>query len=81
MSWYRATLYPKLTNYLGAGVDDIRREFLSNARGIVIDVGPATADSLRFYDPSKVEHVYLIEPTESFKPYIVQNQTASSVNS
>jgi len=81
MGWYRDTLYPKLTNYLGADIDDIRREFLSNVRGIVIDVGPATADNLRFYDPSKVEHVYLIEPTESFQPYIEKNQAASSVNS
>ena len=81
MGWYRDTLYPKLTNYMGAGVDDMRGEFLSNARGIVVDVGPATAENLRFYDPSKVEHVYLIEPTESFQPYIEQNQAASSVNS
>ncbi|MEE8342775.1 MAG: hypothetical protein V3R51_03140, partial [Gammaproteobacteria bacterium] len=28
MGWYRDTLYPKLTNYLGAGLDDMRREFL-----------------------------------------------------
>jgi len=81
MGWYRDTLYPKLTNYLGAGLDDMRREFLSNTGGIVVDVGAGTADNLRFYDPSKVDRVYLIEPTESFQPYIEQNQAASSVQS
>ena len=81
MGWYRDTLFPKLTNYLGAGIDDIRREFLANAQGIVVDVGPGAADNLRCYDPSKVAHVYLIEPNGSFQPYIKQNQAASSVNS
>lgn len=81
MGWYRDRLYPKLTSYLGAGIDEVRREFLANAHGIVVDVGPGPADNLRFYDPSKVEHVLLIEPAESFRPYIIQNQAASSVSS
>ena len=81
MGFYCNHLYAKVTDWVGRGKEDLRREFLAGAKGIVLEIGPATADNLVCYNPEKVEKVYLVEPHKPFGPYIRANQAKTSIQS
>lgn len=81
MGFYCDYFYPKITDWVGGNTEDLRREFLESAAGIVLEVGPATADNLVCYNPEKTAKIYLVEPHEPFGPYIKANQARTSIES
>ncbi len=63
--WYHRLVVPRLTD-LACGLSQIeeqRRKIVPQASGRVLEVGIGSGHNLPFYDCSRVEHVYGIDPS------------------
>jgi ubiquinone/menaquinone biosynthesis C-methylase UbiE len=67
MGFYRDRIYPQLVSALGdpAPIRDHRRQLLSEARGIVLEVGVGSGANFGHYDPGRVDKIYALEPNRA----------------
>jgi ubiquinone/menaquinone biosynthesis C-methylase UbiE len=64
MLFYRDHVYPHLVRILGdpAPIQGVRRPLLSEARGVVLEIGVGPGVNFNYYDPAKVTKLYALEP-------------------
>jgi ubiquinone/menaquinone biosynthesis C-methylase UbiE len=64
MGFYRDHVYPQLVARLGdpPPIQRRRRELLSTARGVVLEIGVGPGVNFVHYDPGKVTKLYALEP-------------------
>lgn len=69
MSVYKERVLPHLINWAcgNAVIEDLRRELVPLAAGRVLEVGIGPGINLPFYDPSRVEQVWGLEPSRGMR--------------
>ncbi|KAF8543633.1 S-adenosyl-L-methionine-dependent methyltransferase [Trichophaea hybrida] len=55
-------------------------KIMSQAHGIVIDLGPGSGLTLPYLDPTKLHHIYGIEPCTHLHPQLSRNIAASGLS-
>ena len=65
-SEWQKSLYKVAQPYILAEADKIyanpKRELLSQAKGRVLEVGAGTGETIKYYDKSKIDVIYGVEP-------------------
>lgn len=82
MSFYENHILPHLLN-CACGLKDIaaqRQKVVPQAAGKVLEVGIGSGLNLPFYDQSRVEMVWGLEPSEGMRRKAQKNLNASSIN-
>lgn len=69
MTFYRTHILPKLTHWVCSlqSMENLRKKVVPMAGGRVLEVGMGSGLNLPFYDPSKVEHLYGLEPSDTLR--------------
>lgn len=69
MNWYEQTILPLFINLAcGTGVfRQQRAKLVTQARGVVLDVGAGSGHNFPFYDPKLVEKLYALEPSAGMR--------------
>lgn len=64
MSYYRDHIYPHLVDRLGdpRPVQNVRRQIIPLAQGIVLEIGVGSGANFLHYDPVRVSKLYALEP-------------------
>jgi len=64
MRFYQDFVYPHLVNKLGdpTPIQNIRRQIIPLAEGIVLEIGVGSAANFPHYDPTRVTRLYALEP-------------------
>ena len=66
MGFYERYVLPGFIN-LACGTSvfrDKRAKLVTMARGVVLDVGAGSGHNFPYYDPSRIEKLYALEPSE-----------------
>jgi len=45
----------------------VKRELLNHAHGVVLEVGAGRGHTLKYYDPTKVSKVWVVEPKKKIR--------------
>jgi len=64
MRFYQDFVYPHLVNKLGdpTPIQNIRRQIIPLAEGIVLEIGVGSGANFPHYDPTRVTRLYALEP-------------------
>jgi ubiquinone/menaquinone biosynthesis C-methylase UbiE len=64
MRFYQDFVYPHLVNKLGdpTPIQNIRRQIIPVAEGIVLEIGVGSGANFPHYDPTRVTRLYALEP-------------------
>jgi len=64
MAFYRDYIYPQLVNILGdpLPIQKIRQHIIPLAQGTVLEIGVGSGANFVYYDPTKVNKLYALEP-------------------
>ena len=82
MSFYEQHVLPHLINCACGSppILKLRSQIVPKAEGVVLEVGMGSGINLPFYDQSKVEYVWGLEPSLGMRNKAAQNLKSSSVN-
>ena len=82
MSFYEQHVLPHLINCACGSppILKLRSQIVPKAEGVVLEVGMGSGINLPFYDQSKVEYVWGLEPSLGMRNKAGQNLQISSVN-
>ena len=69
MSFYKDTVYPLLVERFGnpPPIQALRREIVPLARGTVLELGAGSGANFPFYDASRVNRLYALEPNAGMR--------------
>lgn len=69
MNFYKDTVYPALVERLGnpPPIQNLRREIVPHARGIVLEIGAGAGANCPYYDTAKVQRLYALEPNAGMR--------------
>jgi ubiquinone/menaquinone biosynthesis C-methylase UbiE len=75
MIFYKNHILPKLTHWVCAQktFDYQRKRVVPLGRGRILEIGMGSGLNLPFYDPSQVEHLYGLEPSEDLRKMAQKN--------
>ncbi|MEE4363996.1 MAG: class I SAM-dependent methyltransferase [Desulfotignum sp.] len=75
MKLYNTHILPRLTHWVCArkNFDSQRKKVVPLARGRILEIGMGSGLNLPFYDPSQVEHLYGLEPSDALRKMAEKN--------
>jgi ubiquinone/menaquinone biosynthesis C-methylase UbiE len=75
MTFYTTHILPKLIHFVCSqkSFDHRRNQVVPQARGTVLEVGMGSGLNLPFYDPSKVDQIYGLEPSDKLRAMAREN--------
>jgi len=75
MTFYSTHILPKLTHWVCAqkSMENLRKKMVSLAEGKILEIGMGSGLNLPFYDPSKVELLYGLEPSDMLRKMAKKN--------
>lgn len=81
MGFYERHVLPRVINHAcsGAEVERQRRAVVPHATGRVLEIGMGPGLNLAFYDPSKVDFVWGLEPNAAMRPLAEPRIAASGI--
>lgn len=64
MDFYKDRVYPALVNVLGnpGSIQALREQIVPLARGTVLEIGVGAGANFPYYDPTRVERLYAVDP-------------------
>ena len=82
MSFYKDTVYPLLVERFGnpPPIQALRREIVPLARGTVLELGAGSGANFPFYDPSRVNRLYALEPNPGMRRRAEGNQRGTGLD-
>jgi ubiquinone/menaquinone biosynthesis C-methylase UbiE len=81
MSFYRNRVYPGLVQRLGnpPPVRELRRKLVPLAVGRVLEIGVGSGANFPYYDPSKVTHLFALDPNPRMRRLAEEQQRRTSL--
>lgn len=75
MSFYSTHILPKLTHWVCSqqSIESLRKKMVPLAGGKILEIGMGSGLNLPFYDPSKVKHLYGLEPSDTLRKMAEKN--------
>lgn len=75
MSFYSTHILPRLTHWVCAqkSFAHQRKKVVPLARGRILEIGMGSGLNLPFYDPSQVDHLYGLEPSDALRKMAKKN--------
>ena len=82
MEFYKNRVYPALVSLLGnpKPARALREKIIPIARGTVLEIGVGAGANFVYYDPTKIERLYALEPNPGMLRLAVERQGQLSLN-
>jgi SAM-dependent methyltransferase len=82
MSFYKERVYPLLVDRFGnpPPIQALRREIVPRACGVVLEIGVGSGANFPYYDPSRVNKLYALEPNPGMRRRAEEQQHRTTLD-